>query len=32
MGLPRDAGFTPRAQYPLIKEYGFNYIGLPIMM
>ena len=24
--------FTQRAQYPLIKEYGLNYIGLHIMI
>ena len=23
---------TQRAQYPLIKEYGLNYIGLHIMI
>ena len=25
-------GGTQRAQYPLIKEYGLNYLGLHIMI
>ena len=36
LGAGGDASFTLggilRAQYPLIKEYGLNYIGLHIMI
>ena len=36
LGAGGDASFTlggiQRAQYPLIKEYGLNYIGLHIMI
>ena len=32
VSLERDTSVTQRAQYPLITEYGLNYIGLHILI